>query len=61
MYKQLLFFYFHRLNLFYNYKLNPFTYKLRKGKSLRLKKYIDIEESLKKLISDEKTLNEKNR
>lgn len=48
-------------SLTYNYRLNPFTYKLRKGKSLRLKKYINIEESVKKLINDEKTLNEKDR
>ena len=34
----------------YNYKKNPFTYKLRTGKNLRLKKYISIDEGLKKLI-----------
>ena len=34
----------------YNYKKNPFTYKLRAGKNLRLKKYISIDEGLKKLI-----------
>jgi len=34
----------------YNYKKNPFTYKLRTGKNLRLKKYISVDEGLKKLI-----------
>ena len=34
----------------YNYKKNPFTYKLRMGRNLRLEKYISIEEGLRKLI-----------
>ena len=34
----------------YNYKVNPFTYKLRKGKKIILKKYTDIEIGLFKLI-----------
>jgi len=34
----------------YNYKTNPFTYKLRKGKIIKLKKYIDLETGLDKLI-----------
>ena len=32
----------------YNYKKNPFTYKLRAGKKLKLEKYISMEEGLKK-------------
>ena len=34
----------------YNYKTNPFTYRLRKGKFIKLKKYIDLEKGLDKLI-----------
>ena len=34
----------------YNYKVNPFTYKLRKGKKIILNKYIDVETGLFKLI-----------
>ena len=34
----------------YNYKKNPFTYKLRAGKILKLNNYISIEAGLKKLI-----------
>jgi UDP-glucose 4-epimerase len=34
----------------YNYKKNPFTYKLRVGKILKLNNYISIEAGLKKLI-----------
>ena len=41
-------------SLTYNYILSPFTYKLRKGHSLKLNKYINFEKSLKKLIEDEK-------
>ncbi len=35
----------------YNYKVNPFTYKLRKGKNFRLKKYISIKNGIFKLIN----------
>ncbi len=34
----------------YNYKRNPFTYKLRIGKRLKLEKYISIKDGLKKLL-----------
>lgn len=34
----------------YNYKVNPFTYKLRKGKNIKLKRYINLKKSLKKLL-----------
>ena len=34
----------------YNYKKNPFTYKLRAGKSIKLSSYISLEEGIKKLI-----------
>ena len=34
----------------YNYKRNPFTYKLRTGKRLKLEKYISIKDGLKKLL-----------
>lgn len=34
----------------YNYKINPFTYKLRIGKQIKLKKYITLEKGLKNLI-----------
>jgi UDP-glucose 4-epimerase len=34
----------------YNYKVNPFTYKLRLGKKLKLKKYIQINEGIKSLL-----------
>ncbi len=34
----------------YNYKVNPFTYKLREGKQIKLKKYISLKEGIKKLI-----------
>ena len=34
----------------YNYKVNPFTYKLRLGKKLKLKKYIPINEGIKSLL-----------
>ena len=34
----------------YNYKVNPFTYKLRLGKNLKLKKYIPINEGIKSLL-----------
>ncbi len=35
----------------YNYKVNPFTYKLRKGKNLRLDRYISLKKGVIKLIS----------
>ena len=35
----------------YNYKINPFTYHLRKGKNIRIKKYIKIENGISKLIN----------
>ena len=34
----------------YNYKINPFTYKIREGKNLKLKKYISLDEGIKKLV-----------
>ena len=34
----------------FNYKTNPFTYKLRKGREIKLRKYIDLEDGLNKLI-----------
>ena len=34
----------------YNYKINPFTYKLRKGKNIKLKKYINAQDGVNKLI-----------
>ena len=34
----------------YNYKKDPFTYKLRAGKQLKLNRYISLEEGIKKLI-----------
>ena len=37
-------------NKIYNYKINPFTYKLRKGKSIKLKKYINVQDGIDKLI-----------
>ena len=36
----------------YNYKINPFTYHLRKGKSIKLKKYIKIENGISTLINN---------
>ena len=35
----------------YNYKKNPFTYKLREGKNLKLKRYIRLEQGIKNLIT----------
>ena len=35
----------------YNYKTNPFTYKLRKGVNIKLKKYISIEKGINKLVN----------
>jgi len=34
----------------YNYKINPFTYRLRNGTTVKLKKYISLEKGIKKLI-----------
>ncbi len=34
----------------YNYKINPFTYKIRKGKNIKLDKYISIQSGVKKLL-----------
>ena len=34
----------------YNYKINPFTYKIRKGKIIKLKKYIKVQDGVNKLI-----------
>lgn len=35
----------------YNYKINPFTYKLRKGKIIKLKKYINLENGISTLVN----------
>jgi len=43
-------FYSKKDNRKFNYKTDPFTYKLRKGKPVKLGKYIDLEEGLNKLI-----------
>ena len=43
-------FYSKKDNRRFNYKTNPFTYKLRKGKAIKLDNYIDLEEGLNKLI-----------
>jgi UDP-glucose 4-epimerase len=43
-------FYSKKDNRKYNYKTNPFTYKLRKGKEIKLKKYVNLEDGLNKLI-----------
>ena len=43
-------FYSKKDNRKFNYKTDPFTYKLRKGKTIKLRKYIDLEEGLNKLI-----------
>ena len=41
----------------YNYKKNPFTYKLRQGKLLKLKKYIPLNEGISSLINENKIIN----
>jgi len=46
-------------HMIYNYKLSPFTYKLRKGRPIRLNKYTNFKESIKKLIDIEKLKYEK--
>lgn len=38
----------------YNYKVNPFTYKLREGSSVKLRKYVSLENGIKSLINDYK-------
>ena len=43
-------FYSKKNNKMYNYKTNPFTYKLRVGKQIKLKKYITLEKGLKNLL-----------
>lgn len=35
----------------YNYKKNPFTYKLRKGKNIKLKKYINLKKGISNIIN----------
>ena len=35
----------------YNYKINTFTYKIRKGKNIKLGKYISIKSGIKKLLN----------
>tara|TARA_B100000945_G_scaffold309309_1_gene300017 strand:- start:2128 stop:2991 length:864 start_codon:yes stop_codon:yes gene_type:complete len=37
----------------YNYKVNPFTYKIRKGSNIRLKKYIDVKNGVSNLIRND--------
>lgn len=39
----------------YNYKVNPFTYKLREGSTIKLRKYIGLEKGIKNLITKIKT------
>ena len=41
----------------YNYIRSPFSYKLRKGKNLKLKKYISFNKTIKKIIETEKNKN----
>ena len=36
----------------HHYKINPYTYKLRKGISLKPKKEINIEEGIKQIINE---------
>jgi len=45
-------------SMIYNYKKSPFSYKLRKGKNLKLKKYENFKSSIKQMIQTEK-INEK--
>ncbi len=35
----------------YNYKINPFSYQLRKGQNIKLKNYISLENGIKNLIN----------
>ena len=41
-------------SMIYNYKKSPFSYRLRKGKNLKLKKYENLELSIKEMIQTEK-------
>tara|TARA_B100000795_G_scaffold266513_1_gene249806 strand:+ start:2592 stop:3449 length:858 start_codon:yes stop_codon:yes gene_type:complete len=38
-------------NRMYNYKINPFTYKIRTGKIIKLEKYIKLQDGIDKLIN----------
>ena len=38
-------------NRMYNYKINPFTYKIRVGKIIKLEKYIKLQDGIHKLIN----------
>ena len=38
----------------YNYNKAPFTYKLRRGKAIYLKKYINIEDGINSVIKNVK-------
>lgn len=35
----------------YNYKKNPFTYRLRKGKNIKLKKYISLKKGIRDIVN----------
>jgi nucleoside-diphosphate-sugar epimerase len=35
----------------YNYKINQFTYKLRKGKNIKLKKHINLKKGISSIIN----------
>lgn len=41
-------------SMMYNYKKSPFTYKLRKGKNLKLKNYENLNLGIKQIIQTEK-------
>tara|TARA_B100000886_G_C20425996_1_gene494017 strand:- start:4566 stop:5432 length:867 start_codon:yes stop_codon:yes gene_type:complete len=43
-------------SMIYNYKKSPFSYRLRKGKNLKLKKYENLELSIKEMIRREKKI-----
>ncbi len=47
-------------SLKYNYKVNPFSYKLRVGQNLNLNQYVKLEKGLKELIENIKTSNNTN-
>ena len=36
----------------YNYKINPFSYKLRMGSEIKLKKYISLKDGIKNLVKN---------
>ncbi len=38
----------------YNYKISPFTYSLRKGRNLKLKRYVNLKSGIKQIIDNEK-------